>query len=214
MRCFVTAGPTWDPLDQVRRFTNFSTGRLGGELANALAQGGHDVSLYLSESATWNQPLAAIRLLRFSTTQSLSDALHADATADPVAVFHAAAVSDFTGGGVFRRLTDDRLILIEAGKFSTREGSLLVELVPTPKILPRLRDWFPASRLIGWKYEIDGTPADAVARGADQIAVTRSDACVVNGAAYGVGFAFMPRGQALRHCPDRVSLFAELLALT
>ena len=36
MRCIVTAGPTYEPLDEVRRLTNFSTGRLGIELANFL----------------------------------------------------------------------------------------------------------------------------------------------------------------------------------
>ena len=37
MNCIVTAGPTFEPLDDVRRLTNFSTGRLGTELANFLA---------------------------------------------------------------------------------------------------------------------------------------------------------------------------------
>jgi len=37
MNCIVTAGPTYEPLDDVRRLTNFSTGRLGTELANFLA---------------------------------------------------------------------------------------------------------------------------------------------------------------------------------
>ena len=36
MNCLVTAGPTFEPLDDVRRLTNFSTGRLGTELANFL----------------------------------------------------------------------------------------------------------------------------------------------------------------------------------
>ena len=36
MNCIVTCGPTYEPLDEVRRLTNFSTGRLGTELANYL----------------------------------------------------------------------------------------------------------------------------------------------------------------------------------
>ena len=42
MQCIVTAGPTFEPLDKVRRLTNFSTGRLGSELANFLAARGHE----------------------------------------------------------------------------------------------------------------------------------------------------------------------------
>ena len=45
MNCIVTAGPTFEPLDQVRRLTNMSTGRLGTELANFLTAQGHTVGL-------------------------------------------------------------------------------------------------------------------------------------------------------------------------
>jgi len=53
MRCLVTAGPTYEPLDAVRRLTNFSTGRLGSELAAFLAAHGHKVRLLLGEQATF-----------------------------------------------------------------------------------------------------------------------------------------------------------------
>ena len=51
MNCIVTAGPAYEPLDDVRRLTNFSTGRLGTELANYLAARGHNVHLLLGEQA-------------------------------------------------------------------------------------------------------------------------------------------------------------------
>ena len=53
VHCLVTAGPTFEPIDQVRRLTNFSTGRLGSELAACLAAAGHQVTLLLGEQATW-----------------------------------------------------------------------------------------------------------------------------------------------------------------
>ena len=36
MNCVVTAGPTYEPLDDVRRLTNFSTGKLGSQLGDFL----------------------------------------------------------------------------------------------------------------------------------------------------------------------------------
>ena len=45
MKCIVTAGPTYEELDDVRRLTNFSTGTLGTELANYLVDHGHEVEL-------------------------------------------------------------------------------------------------------------------------------------------------------------------------
>ena len=41
-RVIVTCGPSFEPIDQVRRITNFSTGELGILLANALTSAGHD----------------------------------------------------------------------------------------------------------------------------------------------------------------------------
>lgn len=193
MRCLVTAGPTWEPVDEARRLTNFSTGRLGGELANALAAAGHDVLLFLSETATWRLPLAAVAVRPFSTTDSLSKALEGEASEAPLAVFQVAAVSDFSVGTRARRVGPDVWVPEIAGKPSTAGGSLWLELVPTPKILPRLRDWFPRAHLVGWKYEVDGNPDTAVQRGWEQIRSARTDACVVNGPAWGRGFCRLNR---------------------
>jgi phosphopantothenoylcysteine synthetase/decarboxylase len=213
VRCLVTAGPTWEPLDRVRRLTNFSTGSLGGELANELARRGHDVTLFLSDTATWREPLGAVKVESFSTTDSLAASLELAAGNGDAVIFHAAAVSDFTGVAAFERTADGGLTPLKAGKLSTRSGSLLVELRPTPKILPRLREWFPRARIIGWKYEVDGDQAAAVAAGKRQLHEARNDACVINGAAYGRGFGLLRVGGQLRHLPDRAALFAALAEL-
>ena len=52
MHCIVTAGPTYEPIDQVRRLTNHSTGQLGTGLAKRLADDGHEVTLLRGRSAT------------------------------------------------------------------------------------------------------------------------------------------------------------------
>jgi phosphopantothenoylcysteine synthetase/decarboxylase len=211
MRCVVTAGPTFEPLDQVRRLTNFSTGRLGAELAVHLAHAGHEVILLRGESATWPAPAdASVRVEPFTTTASLGERFQALAGATVDAVFHAAAVSDFAFGPVWRRESDGRLTEVRAGKLSTRAGVLLAELVPTPKLLARLRGWFPRAWLAGWKYEVDGDRASALAAGAEQLAQTGTDLCVVNGPAYGDGFGLVAPQTAPTHCADAGELLAEL----
>lgn len=213
MRCLISAGPTWEPLDRVRRLTNFSTGSLGGELANHLASQGHSVSLLLGETATWQSPLAAVSVVRFSTTETLRQLFIEGAGWLPEVVFHAAAVSDFTGGASFRRLSDGSMVPIAAGKLTTREGDLLVELRPTPKLLPELPKIFPGARIVGWKYEVDGSPADALAAGRRQLAESASDGCVVNGPAYGAGFGFLTPGNEIIHLANKPALFAVLAGL-
>lgn len=211
MRCIVTAGPTWEPLDGARRLTNFSTGSLGGTLANHLAFRGHDVLLLLGEGAVWRSPIAAIQVRSFSTTASLASELESNATSERLAVFHAAAVSDFKVVGTSIRMESGGLKPIESGKFSTRSGNLWVELTPTPKVISRLREWFPFGFLIGWKYEVDGGLEGVAAAGREQMTRTRVDHCVLNGPAYGAGFGVLNHDGSIQHLIGRPELL-ELLS--
>ncbi|MGD0537938.1 MAG: phosphopantothenoylcysteine decarboxylase [Verrucomicrobiota bacterium] len=212
MNCLVTAGPTVEPLDQVRRLTNFSTGRLGGELADHLVARGHHVTLLLAESATWPGSSRAHTVERFSTTADLRARMFRLAGGVD-AVFHAAAVSDFAFGQVWRRLPAGELELVKAGKLTTRAGTLLTELTPTPKIIGELRDAFPGALLVGWKFEVDGGRLGALAASARQLRECRTNACVLNGPAYGPGFALCVASGIAADLPDRLALFAALEVL-
>lgn len=209
MRCVVTAGPTFEPLDQVRRLTNHSTGRLGSELTNHLADCGHDVTLLIGQQATWRGEREAARVETFTTTDNLRLRLRALADENWDAVFHAAAVSDFTFGKTFHRDSKGDLHELRSGKFSTRGESLLVELVPTAKIISELRAWFPRATIVGWKYEVDGLRDEVIEKASRQIFENQTDACVANGPAYGEGFGLVtPEG--CETAPNATTLFQIL----
>jgi phosphopantothenoylcysteine synthetase/decarboxylase len=210
MNCIVTAGPTFEPLDDVRRLTNFSTGRLGTELANFLTLRGHHVTLLVGESATWPGERRAQTVKAFSSTADLRAKLKALSRKKVDAIFHAAAVSDFGFGKVFAETKPGEFTALAAAKkLSTRQGGLLAELVPTPKIIAELRGWFPKTKIVGWKFEADGKRADALQAARKQIADYSTDACVANGPAYGKGFSLVtPRGQ--KHFADTAKLYAAL----
>ena len=210
MHCIVTAGPTYEPLDEARRLTNFSTGRLGSELANFLAARGHEATLLIGQHATYRGERHARQVETFTTTANLRDRLRALAGETVGAVFQAAAVSDFTFGKVWRRSPQGELTELKAGKISTRQGTLLAELAPTPKIIAELRQWFPKARLVGWKYEVEGGRAGVMRLAEQQIAECRTDACVANGPAYGTGFGLARGGTEFTHLPDTAALFAAL----
>lgn len=214
VNCLVTTGPTYEPLDEVRRLTNFSTGRLGTELANFLTARGHSVTLLIGEQATWSGQRQATCVKVFKTTEDLRSRLQALASPNVDAVFHAAAVSDFRFGKVWQRTADDGLSEVKAGKIPTRLKSLLVELLPTEKIIHNLRDWFPKACLVGWKYEIDGGREALVAKALQQILESQTDACVANGRAYGLGFGVVTGDGLCAHSKDAESLFAALEDLT
>ena len=210
MPCIVTAGPTFEPLDAVRRLTNFSTGRLGCELADFLEAHGHETTLLIGQQATYGGERHARRVEIFTSTSDLRDRLQARAGQAIRAVFHAAAVSDFAFGKIWRRSPQGKLTEMKAGKISTRHGPLLAELLPTPKIIGELRGWFPTARLVGWKNEVDGDRADTLRQAETQIADCQTDASVANGPAYGPGFGLISGAGQHTHLPDNPALFAAL----
>jgi phosphopantothenate---cysteine ligase (CTP) len=211
MNCIVTAGPTYEPLDDVRRLTNFSTGRLGTELANFLTARGHKVMLLIGAMATHGGEKRAQRVETFTTAADLGAKLKAVSSKKADVIFHAAAVGDFAFGRIFTPNETGKLAEIKAAKkISTRQGKLLVELVATPKIIIELRGWFPRTRLVGWKFEAEGARADVLDAARRQIAECATDLCVANGPAYGVGFALVTRDGGAAHLATAPLLFAAL----
>jgi phosphopantothenoylcysteine decarboxylase/phosphopantothenate--cysteine ligase len=210
MKCIVTAGPTFEELDEVRRLTNFSTGTLGTELANFLTGRGHEVELLRGQGSTCRLEPKAQRVQIFTATTDLRQRLEALRSGGALAVFHAAAVSDFRFGKIWERAADGELKEIRSPKISTRGGSILAELTPTPKIISELRGWFPAAWLVGWKYELESDRDQALARAREQIKENRTDACVVNGRAYGEGFGLVTPQGTCRHFSERKFLFDVL----
>jgi len=210
MKCIVTAGPTYEELDEVRRLTNFSTGTLGSELANYLVEKGHKVVLLRGHYSTCQIQSKAQNVQVFTTTLDLSRRLKALRSDGFGAIFHAAAVSDFTFGKIWRRTTGNNLSEIKSRKISTKGGTVLAELKPTAKIIGHLRGWFPKARLVGWKYEVDGSRKDAILRAQQQIKENQTDACVVNGPAYGKSFGLVEGPGSCRHMGNKSALFKAL----
>lgn len=215
MNCVVTAGPTYEPLDEVRRLTNFSTGRLGTELGNYLTARGHNVILLIGETSVYSGYRKARRVETFTTTTDLRDKLKSLSAKKVDAIFHAAAVSDFSFGRVFESNNGGKLSEIkEAKKISTRLGKVLVELLPTAKIISELRGWYPKTKIVGWKFEADGSRADALGAAQKQIADCGTDLCVVNGPAYGEGFGLVGGKGAPGHLANPPVLFDALEKFT
>jgi len=178
-----------------------------------MAQRGHRTTLLLSEQAVHRGTLRGVDVVPFNTTASLRDALVETSKTKVDAVFHAAAVCDFRFGEVWYKDDQGELTPVQGGKLSTREGKLLAELVPTPKLIAELRELFPDSWLVGWKYEVDGDQGGVLAAAAGQIQECRTSACIANGPAYGEGFGLVFSGDQHVHLPNATELFNELLRM-
>jgi phosphopantothenate---cysteine ligase (CTP) len=185
-----TGGPSSEPIVRVRVITNRSTGELAVKLAQRLAAAGHSVELFLGQGAIFRFESAKY----FQTNDDLDRLLRDVVERHNVkALLHAAALSDF---GV-EKLADPRS-QPSAGKISSDAGCVQLRLVPKPKLILQLRDLFPNAYIVGWKFELDGEPESVVLKGIQQIRLNRTDACVVNGEAFGTGFGFC-NGNGLVH---------------
>ena len=206
MRVIITCGPSFEPIDGVRRLTNFSTGELGLLLAAGLARAGHEVICMKGEGAVSHVDAGGARVIGFSTNADLLERLRELSGSGAGAVFHAAALCDYR----VKSVRGDDGVEMKAHKLPTRAGELTLTLEPTVKLLPELRGIFPTARIVGWKYELDGTPGDVVAKARAQLTACGTDACVVNGAAWGPGFGLIEPGCEPVSVADKPALCAFL----
>lgn len=209
MKIVITCGPSYEPIDGARRMTNMSTGKLGMTLANHFTDAGHEIICLRGEGSTFAGELRAEKVLSFSTNDDLAEQLEALSRTEEIdAVFHAAALCDYRVEQVLSAAGETMV----SKKFATRDGRLHMVLAPATKVLPKLRDWFPHAHLVGWKYELAGSRDDAFNKAWNQLRVCDTDACVLNGAAYGSGFAVCQPGGEVVTCDDSSDLFTTLSA--
>lgn len=198
MLAAITTGPASAPIDGVRRITNSATGEIGALLAEALAARGFEPHLFRARGATHTAVPQGTLIHEFTTNHELTrqlEELSAARAHDVRAFFHAAALSDYTVASV---LGPDGP-LAQDGKIPGDLPQIQLILEPAAKILPRLRGWFPRAWIVGWKYELEGSREEAVDRACGQLAHKRTDATVLNGAAYGAGFALLGDNHPPRH---------------
>jgi phosphopantothenoylcysteine synthetase/decarboxylase len=187
MNVIVTTGPSYEPIDEVRRLTNFSTGELGVTLAEKLARAGFTVTCLKGVQATHPGVPAGVDFRTFTTNDDLLAQLEQRAQASPIgAVFHVAALCDYK----VRHVEDAEGARCSAAKIDSRGGPLTIVLEPARKVIAGMRQLFPQAVLVGWKYELNGGRNDALAKAWRQLRENQTDACVLNGKAWGAGFAF------------------------
>ena len=198
MLAVITTGPAAAPIDEVRYITNFATGEIGALLAEALVAHGFEPLLFRARGATHTAVPRGALLHEFTTNHDLTrqlEELSTTRTPDIRAVFHAAALSDYAVTAV---RGPDRS-LAGTRKIPGDLPQIRLVLEPAAKVLPRLRGWFPRAWIVGWKYELEGTREEAIEAARTQLAQKRTDAAVLNGAAYGPGFGLLEDEQSTVH---------------
>ena len=198
MRVLITAGPSSEPIDEVRVITNRSTGELGTVLAKCLSKAGHRVELFLGQGATLQWNGAKLFVSNEELERLLSEVSQPEAVDF---VFHAAALTDFR----VERIEVNRTRQI-VSKIASDTGSVWLELVPQSKLIAKLRSYFPNASIVGWKYEHEITRDELLGEAARQIQQHGTNACVVNGRAFGPGFGVCTSAGLIATCESKQSL--------
>lgn len=120
-RLLVTAGPTHEPLDEVRYLANRSSGTLGIAIADAAARRGWRTTILLGPT-NLSPSDTRVTLHRFRTTAEL-EALLAEHAPHCDMLIMAAAVADY------------RPRSAAPGKTPRRDRPLTIELEPTPDLI-------------------------------------------------------------------------------
>ena len=138
LRILITAGPTREPIDEVRFISNRSSGKMGAALADAAIRAGHQVTLILG-------PVLAVmpqgpRRIDLETAAEMHAAVLQEFPHHDVLIM-AAAVADF------------RPRFVRSGKVE-RDGTLAIEFEPTADIIAAASQLKrPDQRTIGFSLE-------------------------------------------------------------
>jgi len=140
-RVLVTAGPTHEPVDPVRVFTNRSTGTMGYAIAAAAARRGANVTLVTGPTSL--DPPESVETVSVQTADEMHEAVQARRT-EVDHVYMAAAVADYAP--VDRSET----------KRKKDDSELTLHLSRTPDILKALGEQKrPGQTLVGFALETD-----------------------------------------------------------
>ena len=185
----VTAGPTFEPLDDVRFLGNRSSGKMGFAVAENAARRGAEVTLIAGPVALATPLGAGLTRHDVETAEDLRARL-AEVAGQADVVVMAAAVADFrpatrTKGKLSRRA---RAAESEADK---PDGGTSVPLIPNPDLLAELGHARRAGRafLVGFAAELGGDPDTRRARASEKLREKGCDVIVLNDVGQaGLGF--------------------------
>jgi len=165
MHVLITAGPTREPIDDVRFITNRSSGRMGWSLAQAAATAGHEVTLLWGAGNPLPGTIDGVQVERFERTAELQALMHLH-FGDCDVLIMAAAVADYIPRQV-------------EGKLTRSKGEpLTLTLDPTPDLVAELAKLKrPDQRIVAFALE---EPAQLLSRAREKMIRKGVDAIVAN----------------------------------
>lgn len=166
-KILITSGPTWVPIDSMRVISNMSSGEMGRILAKQCRKAKTHVTV-IEGPVTQSAEPSGVKVIKYRFFDELKSILNKEAKMKYDAIIHAAAVSDY------------RLRRASKGKLRSDLRSLRLDLVPTEKLIARIKTAAPQTILVGFKLESRLNRKMAVTLAAEQIRTNNCDLVAVN----------------------------------
>ncbi len=161
LKVLITAGPTREPIDELRFISNRSSGKMGYALAEEACQRGAQVTL-ISGPANLPPP-EGVKTIAVQTAQEMQAAVE-QSLADTQVLVMAAAVADYTPAAPM------------PGKLKKEAADLELKLEPTPDILTSIGQRSSKPLLIGFAAE----STDVVNQARQKLAAKGLDLIIAN----------------------------------
>ena len=170
-KVIITSGGISEKIDNVRKITNSSSGKLGMTIANHLLKENDDILIYYICSHKTLRPIDdRVKIIEVEGTLDLKEKIENILSEEQIDCFiHSMAVSDYMTNYITTidsikksiKQNDDidesfkNIEIIKGNKISSYEDNLVIVLKPTPKIISIIKDLSPKTYLIGFKL-LDG----------------------------------------------------------
>ena len=171
-KIIITAGGTSEKIDNVRKITNSSTGKLGCTIAEKLLHLNEDQIekiYYICSKTSYKPTHSKVDIIEISDTNDLEKNVRKLLTINNIHYFiPSMAVSDYTVDYVTNaeslalniKENPDKNILdlickpaskLTDNKISSNQDNLIIKLKKTPKIISLIKDISPSTYLVGFK---------------------------------------------------------------
>lgn len=155
MKVVITAGGTSEKIDNVRKITNSSTGKLGLCIANEFLKTIEDVEItYICSKEAFCPSDDRVKIKRIIGVDDLEREVRNVLDNNDIDVFiHSMAVSDYKVDYVstLEKLRNNEEFSMNDNKISSSLSDLVIVLKPTKKIISIIKDISPNTYLVGFK---------------------------------------------------------------
>lgn len=173
----ITAGGMSERIDQVRKITNSSTGKLGVKITEELLKKENINKIYyLCSKESLKPDNSNVQIVLIDGVLDLKDKVTSILSENNIDIFiHSMAVSDYfvsyvtTAENICREidytLRDSQQVLekpvyrLKERKISSDEDNLIVSLKKAPKVISLIKDISPTTYLVGFKL-LDGVSSE------------------------------------------------------